>query len=316
MRARWWSSCLTSAADDLAAAPALKVVQKFGTGLRNIDTAACAEKGVKVLTIRRRANISCAEHAFALMLMLARKLETVSGLVTAGADRGGRAASCGRSTGRHTPGGNYPRVGGTRALNGATIGIIGLGEIGREIALRATAFGMRVLYHQRTPRARGRGARTEGDPRAARHAACRKRLDRAAGADRAQHARPDRPRRTGADQARRLHRQRRQRADHQPRRAARGAARRPARRRRARRALSGAGARTTTSCCRLRQRDPDAAHGGLAAPQRPERFRRADHRPRTGVGKHDPYRIDCCWRCCAGSARRRADRTGPTGRCG
>ena len=51
---------------------------------------------------------------------------------------------------RHTPGGNYARVGGTRALNGATIGIIGLGEIGREIALRATAFGMRVLYHQRT----------------------------------------------------------------------------------------------------------------------------------------------------------------------
>ncbi len=135
--------------DDLAAAPALKAVQKFGTGLRNIDTAACAANGVKVLTIRRRANISCAEHAFALMLMLARKLETVSGLVTPA-----RAKSTGhelRPFGRpYTPGGNYPRVGGTRALNGATIGIIGLGEIGREIALRASAFGMRVLYHQRT----------------------------------------------------------------------------------------------------------------------------------------------------------------------
>ena len=35
-------------------------------------------------------------------------------------------------------------------LNEATIGIIGLGEIGREIALRAAAFGMRILYHQRT----------------------------------------------------------------------------------------------------------------------------------------------------------------------
>ena len=51
---------------------------------------------------------------------------------------------------RHTPGGNYARVGGTRALNGATIGIIGMGEIGREVALRAAAFGMRVLYFQRT----------------------------------------------------------------------------------------------------------------------------------------------------------------------
>ena len=135
--------------DDLAAAPALKVVQKFGTGLRNIDTGACAKYGLKLLTIRRRANISCAEHAFALILMLARKLEDVSGVVTAG-----RAKAAGHELRpfdrRYTPGGNYPRVGGTRALYGATIGIIGLGEIGREIALRATAFGMRVLYHQRT----------------------------------------------------------------------------------------------------------------------------------------------------------------------
>jgi lactate dehydrogenase-like 2-hydroxyacid dehydrogenase len=51
---------------------------------------------------------------------------------------------------RHTPGGNYARVSGTRALHGTTIGIIGLGEIGREMALRAAAFDMRVLYHQRT----------------------------------------------------------------------------------------------------------------------------------------------------------------------
>lgn len=136
-------------ADDLAAAPTLKVVQKFGSQLRNIDTAACAAKGVKVLSIRRRANISCAEHAFGLMLMLSRRLDTVSGLVTAG-----RIKAAGRELRpfdrRHTPGGNFPRIGGTRALNGATIGIIGLGEIGREIALRAAAFGMRVLYYQRT----------------------------------------------------------------------------------------------------------------------------------------------------------------------
>jgi glyoxylate reductase/D-3-phosphoglycerate dehydrogenase len=51
---------------------------------------------------------------------------------------------------QHTPGGNYARLGGTRALNGATIGIIGLGEIGHEIAVRARAFDMHVLYHQRT----------------------------------------------------------------------------------------------------------------------------------------------------------------------
>ncbi len=144
---------LNIGADDLAAGPKLSAVQKFGTGLRNIDTATCAARGVKVLTIRRRANISCAEHAFGLMLALARRLETASGLVTAQ-----RIKASGRQLRpfdrRHAPGGNYPRVGGTRALYGATIGIIGLGEIGREIALRATAFGMRVLYHQRARRPR------------------------------------------------------------------------------------------------------------------------------------------------------------------
>ena len=76
--------------DDLAAAAELKVVQKFGTGLRNIDTAACAEKGIKLLTLRRRANISCAEHAFGLMLMLARKLDELDGLVTVAAHQGRR----------------------------------------------------------------------------------------------------------------------------------------------------------------------------------------------------------------------------------
>jgi phosphoglycerate dehydrogenase-like enzyme len=135
--------------NDLAAASRLKVLQKFGTGLRNIDTTACAERGVKLLTIRRRANISCAEHAFGLILMLARKLDELDGLVTVERIKAARGSF--RPFQRtHTPGGNYARVGGTRALNGATIGIIGLGEIGREIAVRARAFGMRVLYHQRT----------------------------------------------------------------------------------------------------------------------------------------------------------------------
>jgi glyoxylate reductase len=135
--------------DDLAAAPKLKVRQKFGTGLRNIDAAACAGKGVKLLTLRRRANVSCAEHAFGLMLMLARKLDELDGLVTLERIKAKQGAF--RPFNRsHTPGGNFARLGGTRALNGATIGIIGLGEIGHEIAIRARAFAMNVLYHQRT----------------------------------------------------------------------------------------------------------------------------------------------------------------------
>jgi len=135
--------------EDLRAAGQLKVVQKFGTGLRNIDVTACAEQNIKVLTLRRRANISCAEHAFGLILMLARKLDQLDGLVTVERIKSARGAF--RPYNReHTPGGNFARLGGTRALNGATIGIIGLGEIGHEIAVRARAFDMHVLYHQRT----------------------------------------------------------------------------------------------------------------------------------------------------------------------
>jgi phosphoglycerate dehydrogenase-like enzyme len=135
--------------DELVLAKRLRVLQKFGTNLRNIDVAACRERSVRLLTLRRRANISCAEHAFALIFMLARKLETVSGLVTV--KRINEAGLAYRPYDRrHSAGGNFARVGGTRALYGATLGIIGLGEIGREIALRAAAFGMRVIYHQRT----------------------------------------------------------------------------------------------------------------------------------------------------------------------
>ena len=104
---------------------------------------------MKLLTLRRRANISCAEHAFGLMLMLARKLDELDGLVTVERIKA-KQGTYRPFDRRHTPGGNFVRMGGTRALNGATIGIIGLGEIGREIAIRARAFAMNVLYHQRT----------------------------------------------------------------------------------------------------------------------------------------------------------------------
>jgi phosphoglycerate dehydrogenase-like enzyme len=139
---------LTIGRAELAAAPKLRFVQKYGVGLGTIDTAACAEHGVAVLSIRRRANIACAEHAMALMLAQARKLNHVIGRVTVAklAEAGYLYKPFDR---RHTPNSNWGRIAGIRTLHGATLGLIGLGEIGREIAARAVAFGMRVLYFQR-----------------------------------------------------------------------------------------------------------------------------------------------------------------------
>jgi phosphoglycerate dehydrogenase-like enzyme len=134
---------------ELALAPRLKVVHKYGAILRNIDAAACASRGIKVLAVRRRANISCAEHAFALILMLARRMTDLNGLISIEQIFGGGRSYTPFDT-HHTPGANWGRFAGMRSLNGSTVGIIGLGEIGREIATRAAAFGMTTYYFQRT----------------------------------------------------------------------------------------------------------------------------------------------------------------------
>jgi phosphoglycerate dehydrogenase-like enzyme len=135
--------------DELVAGSALRVVQKFGLKPRNIDTAACTDRGVKVLTLRRRANIACAELAIALMLTLAKKLHRLAGRISI-EDLSAIGYAYKPFDRRHTPNSNWGRISGLRTLNRATLGLIGLGEIGREIAMRAAAFGMRILYYQRT----------------------------------------------------------------------------------------------------------------------------------------------------------------------
>ena len=136
-------------AGDLADAPGLKLVQKFGIDARNIDLKACRKAGVPVRTLRRRVNGTVAEHAILLMLAVGRKLiETHGALDFASLQALGYQPA--KFDPDHVAGANWARIHGLRSLQGATLGALGLGEVGREVAMRAGAMGMEILYYQRT----------------------------------------------------------------------------------------------------------------------------------------------------------------------
>lgn len=107
------------------AADRLKVVGRAGVGLDNVDVEAATEKGVTVMNSPEGNTVSTAEHAFALLLSLARNIVPASVSVAAG---------------------KWEKKGMTGVeLAGKTIGIFGFGRIGRRLAGYARAFEMEVL---------------------------------------------------------------------------------------------------------------------------------------------------------------------------
>jgi D-3-phosphoglycerate dehydrogenase len=109
----------------IEAAKSLRIIAKYGVGVDNIDLEAAAERGITV-TYTPGANApAVAELAWGLILALARHIVTHHLQLKGG--------SLARRTGRE--------------LWGKTLGIIGLGNIGREVAKRAKAFEMRVLAY-------------------------------------------------------------------------------------------------------------------------------------------------------------------------
>ncbi len=103
--------------------PRLKVVSKYGTGLDKIDTAAATELKIPVTFCPGVNHTTVAEHTFALLLALCRNLVEEANFVRSG---------------------RWKRITG-HELHGKTLGIIGLGRIGKEVAKRAAAFGMPLL---------------------------------------------------------------------------------------------------------------------------------------------------------------------------
>ena len=112
-------------AELLAGAPRLLAIGRVGVGLDNIDVAAATKLGIVVIAPLDANAVSVAELTFGLVLALARKL--------CPADRSTKAGAWDRKTFTGTE------------IQGKTIGLCGLGRIGRLVALRAKAFGMTVL---------------------------------------------------------------------------------------------------------------------------------------------------------------------------
>ena len=123
----------------------LKLVQKFGTDYREIDTAAAKEMGIPVAKLLRVSTISVAEHVILLILSLARNI--VKAHETALARRHARDGS--KSEGPPKVLFNWGRVPNIQLIYGKTLGLIGFGENGQQVAWRAHALGMKITYYQR-----------------------------------------------------------------------------------------------------------------------------------------------------------------------
>ncbi|MFZ4594343.1 MAG: NAD(P)-dependent oxidoreductase, partial [Verrucomicrobiaceae bacterium] len=104
------------------ALPRLRVISKYGIGLDKIDVAECTARKLPVLFTPGVNHTTVAEHTFCLLLALVRNLVDSANSVRSG---------------------QWKRVTGHEIWN-KTIGIVGLGRIGQEVAKRAVAFGMKV----------------------------------------------------------------------------------------------------------------------------------------------------------------------------
>jgi D-3-phosphoglycerate dehydrogenase len=111
----------------VGAGPRLRVVGRAGVGLDNVDVAACTARGILVINAPTANVMSATEHTMAMLLSLCRNIPEAHASVKRG--EWTRAKFLGTE------------------LHGKTLGIIGLGRIGKLLTARARAFGMQVLAY-------------------------------------------------------------------------------------------------------------------------------------------------------------------------
>ena len=112
-------------ADLMDSAASLRVVGRAGVGVDNIDVPAATERGIVVMNAPDGNTITTAEHTIALLIALARRVPQANSSLKSG--RWDRKAFIGVE------------------LQGKTLGVVGLGRIGRTVAARARAFGMKIV---------------------------------------------------------------------------------------------------------------------------------------------------------------------------
>ena len=125
------SSRMNIGADTVARLERCRVIVRAGIGFDNIDVAACAARNIPVCHVPDYCTEEVAAHTLAMVLALRRGLPTYADMLNVDPVAGWRW-----DTG--------PLVG---RLSTETFGIVGLGRIGRAVAVRARAFGFRILYY-------------------------------------------------------------------------------------------------------------------------------------------------------------------------
>jgi len=123
--------------DLIDACPNLKLIGRGGVGMDNIDVEYARERGIQVVNTPASSSVSVAELVFAHLLGGIRFLYDSNRLMPSKGDTAFNALK--------------KKYSGGKELLGATLGIIGFGRIGHEVARRAVAFGMNVLVHDVFP---------------------------------------------------------------------------------------------------------------------------------------------------------------------